>query len=529
MPKFDSRRNQFSKQQQSNGRNLSYQKANSTQDHLHRIGRQKELIECRSLTIKESKQLSLIIQQSFSNFKSNNNGNNDYAKKEIMRISIELAKKFDECGIKWDKYRKVMGMHIRGLWEMSNKVTNGKKGNDNIVDAVALYIQGSFVTTAEEPHPLDPEPIPICMPTKNYVNTSLKNKHNLQAGLLSALPIKLETSTATPSKSFSFGFGFGNSSKLQQGHDPSATFIGSTEKTTNSAISSLNKVENLKEKINNKKIISFDTKTIFNSRVETPPITTIATSAATETFSSLALGQTRPGFELHEGLRVDAKQIERQRKLQKWRERKKRIVLKIKIDNHKSTHYPHSAISTHHHQSGYYSAARSINKKSAKTSNLSSYKYSYGYTSKTAYFTPKSTVFFPESGGITPRTPYTSVNMNDIKKGRRRKNGKTNYKPNLRIEVPHQTGKFQTNLIQPSALISATRLTPRTTKTRIRRPLSGISIQTPMTLTPYLKTANSVQYQRNKYKNNKSKKEKLFDFSLKMNLKLGKKRYIFGN
>lgn len=71
--------------------------------------------------------------------------------------------------------RKVMGMHLRGIWEEGQRLGNARSAagvgamewvyihtatpaatNDEDDTNGSLYIQGSFLTIAEEPHPLDP-------------------------------------------------------------------------------------------------------------------------------------------------------------------------------------------------------------------------------------------------------------------------------------------------------------------------------------------------------------------------------------
>jgi hypothetical protein len=43
-----------------------------------------------------------------------------------MSGSIALAEKLDEAGIRWDKKRRVMGMHLRGIWEEGQRLGNAK-------------------------------------------------------------------------------------------------------------------------------------------------------------------------------------------------------------------------------------------------------------------------------------------------------------------------------------------------------------------------------------------------------------------
>ncbi len=43
-----------------------------------------------------------------------------------MRESIELAEKLHEVGVRWDRHRRVMGMHLKGIWEEGQKLVHGK-------------------------------------------------------------------------------------------------------------------------------------------------------------------------------------------------------------------------------------------------------------------------------------------------------------------------------------------------------------------------------------------------------------------
>ncbi|KAK4688928.1 pre-rRNA-processing protein TSR1, partial [Tremellales sp. Uapishka_1] len=90
-----------------------------------------------------------------------------------MRESILLSEKLDGAGIRWDRHRRVMGIHLRGLWEGSQK------------GLIQLYVQGSFLSVNPAPHPLDPMPIPIQVDHGRF--TALP-KLTLQTGLMGLLP-----------------------------------------------------------------------------------------------------------------------------------------------------------------------------------------------------------------------------------------------------------------------------------------------------------------------------------------------------
>jgi hypothetical protein len=42
-----------------------------------------------------------------------------------MKASIKLAESLHESGIRWDQHRRVMGMHLRGIWEEGSRLVGG--------------------------------------------------------------------------------------------------------------------------------------------------------------------------------------------------------------------------------------------------------------------------------------------------------------------------------------------------------------------------------------------------------------------
>jgi hypothetical protein len=42
-----------------------------------------------------------------------------------MKASIDLAEMLHESGIRWDSQRRVMGMHLRGIWEEGSRLVGG--------------------------------------------------------------------------------------------------------------------------------------------------------------------------------------------------------------------------------------------------------------------------------------------------------------------------------------------------------------------------------------------------------------------
>lgn len=63
----------------------------------------------RSLTPAEARQLTLLLTQELNPVRS--------SPKSLMGECIVLAEKLHEAGVRWDKHRRVMGMHLRGIWE----------------------------------------------------------------------------------------------------------------------------------------------------------------------------------------------------------------------------------------------------------------------------------------------------------------------------------------------------------------------------------------------------------------------------
>jgi hypothetical protein len=49
--------------------------------------------------------------------------------KGMMRESIALAEKLHEAGIRWDARRRVMGMHLRGIWDEAHGLGKGTSGH----------------------------------------------------------------------------------------------------------------------------------------------------------------------------------------------------------------------------------------------------------------------------------------------------------------------------------------------------------------------------------------------------------------
>ncbi|WRT65048.1 uncharacterized protein IL334_001990 [Kwoniella shivajii] len=336
----------------------------------------------RRLTNLESLQIALLISRQFYPHRNH--------PKELMKVSIDLAGKLDQVGVKWDKKRKIMGMHLRGLWDVSG----GGKGS---VDCLNLYIQGSFVTTAEVPHPLDTTPLAIPL-APEHVYPPLD--HSIQAGLLTALPMNMEHERQQPilthkkssmsislSRRPSFahhrssngpGHDIGHRSSINSltsiiarplKRNRESSFTATTTPALVPFIDPFNPGAAIKNNGNgngNGNGIGTDTRdnnhinnesafherpSIDISRCTNDPNDNLPNTNNHDMHSfSFSQGHTlthahaRPGFELHEGQRVDAKELERERRKERWRERKKRVALRIRVDG--SLPHPHSGYST---------------------------------------------------------------------------------------------------------------------------------------------------------------------------------------
>ena len=68
----------------------------------------------RPLASNEARQLSLLLIQHFFPLRSHPRG--------MMKESIALAEQLHDAGIRWDTKRRVMGMHLRGIWEEGQRL-----------------------------------------------------------------------------------------------------------------------------------------------------------------------------------------------------------------------------------------------------------------------------------------------------------------------------------------------------------------------------------------------------------------------
>jgi len=71
----------------------------------------------RVLGLNEARQITLLMVQHLHPFRTSSKG--------IMKASIDLAEQLHEGGIRWDQHRRVMGMHLRGIWEEGARLIGG--------------------------------------------------------------------------------------------------------------------------------------------------------------------------------------------------------------------------------------------------------------------------------------------------------------------------------------------------------------------------------------------------------------------
>lgn len=87
----------------------------------------------RSLTIHEARQIHVLLQITFAgegkgkNSGTSRNGIQGQGK-AMMKESIKLAGRFHEVGLRWDRKRRVMGTHLRGVWEGVEGLGEDEKG-----------------------------------------------------------------------------------------------------------------------------------------------------------------------------------------------------------------------------------------------------------------------------------------------------------------------------------------------------------------------------------------------------------------
>lgn len=72
----------------------------------------------RNLATNEARQLTLLLTQHLFPVR--------HSPKGLMSESIALAERLHEAGLRWDRHRRVMGMHLRGIWEEGQRLGTGR-------------------------------------------------------------------------------------------------------------------------------------------------------------------------------------------------------------------------------------------------------------------------------------------------------------------------------------------------------------------------------------------------------------------
>lgn len=73
----------------------------------------------RLLNANEARQLTLLMSQYFLPARASS--------KDSMQASIELAEVLHLHGIRWDRQRRLMGIHLRGIWEQGLRLVGGSE------------------------------------------------------------------------------------------------------------------------------------------------------------------------------------------------------------------------------------------------------------------------------------------------------------------------------------------------------------------------------------------------------------------
>lgn len=72
----------------------------------------------RKLASNEARQLTLLLTQHLFPVR--------HSPKGLMSESIALAELLHDAGLRWDRHRRVMGLHLRGIWEEGQRLGTGK-------------------------------------------------------------------------------------------------------------------------------------------------------------------------------------------------------------------------------------------------------------------------------------------------------------------------------------------------------------------------------------------------------------------
>ncbi|WVR04405.1 hypothetical protein IAU60_001407 [Kwoniella sp. DSM 27419] len=277
----------------------------------------------RPLTPLEARHLTLLLVQHLSPLKGD---------KCLMAGSIDLAEKLHDAGIRWDRYRRVMGMHLRGIWE---ECGGGSSRRGVVVEAMHLYVQGSFLTVAEEPHPLDVTPLPIPLEPSSYAPLP---KLTLQAGLLNALPVYMDVPIVQP---VCLTDHTGDELHAQQhGRDRGHDSGESEEKSPLLAVPPHDQGQTEPSSASPRPEVPHNTSCAAIDRRSFVGRPLLNVSALRPTRTRLDPSQRasdgplviRPGFQLFSDLGRGKREIQRDRRRAKWNERKERLGLMIRVE-----------------------------------------------------------------------------------------------------------------------------------------------------------------------------------------------------
>ncbi|WWC67651.1 uncharacterized protein I206_101561 [Kwoniella pini CBS 10737] len=335
-----------------------------------------------------------------------------------------------------------MGIHLKLIFDNFNDFNDdfsssfsssierkGKKKNKNKnkqinINQLSLSIQNTFVTSNEEPHPLDPEPLPL--PIKRINPDDTQVNRTIQAGLLKALPININ-----PSQIYS------ELSIVKRDRSSINSFKSILKFDSNSSSSSITKKEN-----NHIVIPSISAYRI--KRIDGTNLMNVHNFDSRFTkFENQQIPLTSNKFQKYSPMKSSFNiGYNSDQRSKRWKERKKNIDLKIIINNNNHKDLINSALQTN--------LIISSNIKTTITpykiyKNIPIYKSNKKY--KIGTFTPITNSFKKNKNKHNKMIQNYNNEFNYFKNKNKDKNENENENEN-QISIPH-TGRFQTNLIQP--------------------------------------------------------------------------------
>nr|XP_018265778.1 uncharacterized protein I303_02152 [Kwoniella dejecticola CBS 10117]OBR87936.1 hypothetical protein I303_02152 [Kwoniella dejecticola CBS 10117] len=524
-------------------------------------------ITYRSLTLKESTQIAHLFWLKLKDIDLETKNKNKKAMKEYTNLTIELAKELDQVGVKWDKQRRVMGIHLRGLWERQMKLQMRRQMGETTFLLGSKKNKGrGFVIDRLAPLPL-PEvqriDIPKLKPEQNRLDSKSiirpksilkvgsasnpsKQNHTIQAGLFSSLPFPLPLPVPVPAR-------LPNSSRLSSPPNHTSPSLMSSDQapvsvqgqrqtrkpsTSISTLKSILRPSSLpvpKPPSDQADIIPSISAQKGVVASNTDRMTFAGPAAVDDMIASTYKVEADPTSKTSQQKAMDSCLNEAQnpaatpKSNAKWTERKKQVSLRIMVDSHKPI--KSNALST---AISYQTAtALSTAFHSRRTGDHTPYSahtpFIYGYTSRDAACSPFA-AYTPFAYAHTPQgrgrrrngTPLPSAlrfgpgqgvsTPSHLQGWRGKSSGKfkgmsnSKGKSKSRGDLTPQikhTGRHQTNLIQPFSAITPIPPTPRTPKTA----RSMISTRTrTQTRTKYKKSyGHGSRYGKGKQSNRRGK------------------------